>query len=128
MSTIFKYMNLGVEAGISMRDFLISLQTGQSKFKPYEKLKNYDEIKGLDFLGTIETFVECGFNITDTTRKLGFSKNTVKYRLDRINEICGIDIKIANNALLIYLAKQCEQILENPPEQFNQFGVKIAAR
>jgi DNA-binding PucR family transcriptional regulator len=121
-------MNIGEKIGVSMRDFLINLQSGDSKLKPYEKLKTYDEISKMDLLGTLEAFVESGFNITETTKILGFARGTIKYRLDRINEISGIDIKIANNALLIYLARKCDEILENPPEKFNQFGVKIATR
>jgi sugar diacid utilization regulator len=58
----------------------------------FEKL-NEDEIK------TANVFIDCSFNISEAARKLYIHRNTLIYRLDKIQKDTGFDIRVFNNAL-----------------------------
>lgn len=59
-----------------------------------------------DFLGTIETFFECGLNISESANKLFIHRNTLIYRLDKIQKLTGFDMKNFNEAVLFKITLQ----------------------
>lgn len=58
-----------------------------------EKLARYDEENGTDNIKFLETYIETGCNSKATAALLFIHQNTVLYRLERIKEICKIEIK-----------------------------------
>lgn len=58
-----------------------------------EKLALYDERNHMSNVTLLRTYIECGFNSKATAAALYLHQNSVLYRLDRIKEICKIDLK-----------------------------------
>lgn len=56
------------------------------------KLKNEDHTKGTDFYRTLKEYLLQGNNVSMTSKKLFIHRNTMIYRLGKINEILGVDI------------------------------------
>lgn len=68
------------------------------KFK--EKLNSFDN----EMIITIEEFVNSGLNISDAARKLYIHRNTLIYRLDKINKETGFDIRNFKEATVFIIA------------------------
>lgn len=68
------------------------------KFK--EKFDCFDK----EIITTIEQFVSCGLNISDAARKLYIHRNTLIYRLDKINKETGFDIRNFREATVFIIA------------------------
>ncbi len=56
-------------------------------------IMQYDDENGSDMVHTLEVFLEQGCNIAAATDALYVHRNTVKYRIKRIEEIMNIDLK-----------------------------------
>lgn len=56
-------------------------------------LLEYDRENDSDMVHTLEVFLEEDCNIAMTTERLFVHRNTVKYRIKRIEEIMGLDLK-----------------------------------
>lgn len=71
----------------------------------YRKLFDYTLIDKIDSL-VLETgiaFIENGFNISKTSANIYLHRNTLIYRLDKIKDIIGIDIRNFNEAVVYYI-------------------------
>lgn len=55
-------------------------------------------------LDTIQMFIECNLNVSETAKKLYIHRNSLQYRLDKFHESTGIDIKQFDKAFTVYLA------------------------
>ena len=74
------------------------------------KDKMYDEF-GLGFskldgemIKTIEMFFRCGLNISDASKELYVHRNTLIYRLDKIQKFTSYDIRNFNEAVIFKIA------------------------
>lgn len=65
-----------------------------------EKFNLFDK----EMVTTIEEFVNCGLNISDAARKLYIHRNTLIYRLDKINKETGFDIRNFKEATVFIIA------------------------
>jgi sugar diacid utilization regulator len=52
----------------------------------------YDEQYETDLVATVEAFLESDGNVTPTAERLFTHRHTVRYRLERVRELCGLDI------------------------------------
>lgn len=70
-----------------------------------------DNEKGLtqELRETIHSFAQHGQNIAETARALFLHRNTLLYRLDKIHEITGKDIRKFGDLLVLWLALQLDQ-------------------
>lgn len=76
---------------------------------PPAKLKDYTEqfrIGGMaelfsdeDMMGTAEAFLENSLNVSETSRNLYMHRNTLMYRLDKIERITGLNIRKFSDAV-----------------------------
>lgn len=57
-----------------------------------------------ELINTIEEFVNCGLNISDAARRLYVHRNTLIYRLDKINKETGFDIRNFKEATVFIIA------------------------
>ena len=48
---------------------------------------------------TAEAFLECDLNISETSRKLYMHRNTLMYRLDKIERVTGLNIRKFSDAV-----------------------------
>lgn len=65
-----------------------------------EKFDEFD----YEIINTIEEFFNCGLNITDAARKLYVHRNTLIYRLSKIEKETGFDIKNFKDATVFVIA------------------------
>ena len=56
------------------------------------ELKGEDQMKGTCFYNTLKEYLLNGNNVSMTSKKLFIHRNTMIYRLGKINEILGVDI------------------------------------
>ncbi|MDO5733869.1 MAG: helix-turn-helix domain-containing protein [Eubacteriales bacterium] len=64
-------------------------------------------------LVTIEKFFENNLNGSETSRKLFVHRNTLVYRLDKVEKITGLDLRIFDDAVLFKLASMVRKYLES---------------
>ena len=49
---------------------------------------------------TIEVFFNCGLNLSEGAKELFIHRNTLIYRLDKVEKVTGVDIRDFNKATL----------------------------
>lgn len=57
-----------------------------------------------DTLSTVNTFFENSLNISETARKMYVHRNTLVYRLEKIQKITGLDVRVFDDALTFKIA------------------------
>lgn len=65
---------------------------------------NVEKIIGLldeEDITTIQTFLDVNLNLSEASRKLYLHRNTLLYRLDKINKKTGLDIRNFDDALVV---------------------------
>lgn len=68
-----------------------------------EKLQKYDQEHKTMLLQTLESYINHDSNINEAAKKLHIHINTLTYRLKRITEISGIDLKNTNQKVSLFL-------------------------
>lgn len=74
-------------------------------------LLDYDAGHGSDLVGTLSRHLECGGNYDDTAAALLIHRSTLRYRLQRIREISGLDITDVDTRLNLHVATQAWQTM-----------------
>lgn len=67
-------------------------------------LVEYDRARHTDLVGTLEAYVEAGFNVTKSAAALHVHPNSVVYRLRRIKQLTGHDVHNPNELLVLILS------------------------
>ena len=63
-------------------------------------LKSFARIfEDADTMATVDSFLENGMNVSETARKLYMHRNTLIYRLNKINRLTGLDLRIFDMAV-----------------------------
>jgi DNA-binding PucR family transcriptional regulator len=57
-----------------------------------EPLVAYDAQYETDLVQTLETFLECDGNVAGTAQRLYTHRHTVRYRLERVRDLSGLDV------------------------------------
>jgi DNA-binding PucR family transcriptional regulator len=70
----------------------------------FDAFKEKFSIFDSEMVNTIEEFINCGLNISDASRKLYIHRNTLIYRLDKINKDTGYDIRDFKQATVFIIA------------------------
>lgn len=71
--------------------------------------------RGLEFIRSLRTYIINGRSITAAARKLYLHRNTLIYRIEKLEQILGIKFKEAGDTELFYFYISC-LIAENLPE------------
>jgi len=71
--------------------------------KKLGKLAEYDKRNGTELITTFYRYLETGGSLIETANRLYIHRNSVKYRMDRIKEIAGIDIDTMRQRFIFYL-------------------------
>ncbi len=96
---VLAYNELGIgrlihQLPLSLCDmFLKEVFSGQA-------LEQFDE----ETLGTVNLFFENNLNISETARKLYVHRNTLVYRLEKIQKTTGLDVRVFDDALTFKIA------------------------
>ena len=57
-----------------------------------EPLVAYDEQYETDLVQTLETFLDCDGNVAGTAQRLFTHRHTIRYRLERVRDLSGLDV------------------------------------
>ncbi len=74
-------------------------------------LIDYDMRQNGDFVKTLEAFFQCHGNLSLTAETLIVHRNTLLYRMNRINEIANIDLNRPETRLALHLALTIRRLL-----------------
>jgi purine catabolism regulator len=75
------------------------------------KLEEYDHNNNSDLIKTLEAFFTCHGNLSETAELLIVHRNTLLYRMTRIQEIAVIDMKRPETRLALHLALTIRRLL-----------------
>ncbi|MBL8132112.1 MAG: helix-turn-helix domain-containing protein [Anaerolineae bacterium] len=74
-------------------------------------LVDYDMRQHADLVKTLEAFFQCHGNLSETAKQLIVHRNTLLYRMNRINEIAGVDLDRPEIRLAFHLALTIRRLL-----------------
>ncbi|MCR5324316.1 MAG: helix-turn-helix domain-containing protein [Lachnospiraceae bacterium] len=63
-----------------------------------------EDLKDEETLNTISMFLDNNLNVSETARQLYIHRNTLLYRLGKLEEVTGLDIRIFDDALTLKIA------------------------
>ncbi|MGO2139966.1 MAG: PucR family transcriptional regulator [Leucobacter sp.] len=69
----------------------------------FDTLRDYDERHGAELVASLRHYVDTGFNAREAARMLGVHPNTLRYRLQRAQEVTGLDLSRTEDRLLAAL-------------------------
>jgi PucR family transcriptional regulator, purine catabolism regulatory protein len=81
------------------------------KDKTLGALEEYDHKQHADLIKTLEAFFACHGNLSQTAEMLIVHRNTLLYRMNRINEIAEIDLNRPETRLALHLALTIRRLL-----------------
>lgn len=92
--------------GLSDREKLLAFMN-----KTLGTLLDYDHKQNADLIKTLEAFFNCHGNLSQTAEMLIVHRNTLLYRMNRINEIAQIDLNRPEIRLALHLAITIRRLL-----------------
>jgi carbohydrate diacid regulator len=70
------------------------------KLPVYKKCETFSEVfEDSELMTTFDAFLNNGMNISETARILYMHRNTLMYRLNKLRDITGLDIKMFDDAV-----------------------------
>jgi hypothetical protein len=76
-------------------------------------LLDYDESKNSELVLTLSHYLECGGSYSESAATLHIHRSTLRYRLSRIREITGVDVRDVDNRFNLHAATRAWRFL-NP--------------
>ncbi len=76
-----------------------------------EPLVAYDEQYETDLVQTLETFLDADGNVAGTAQRLFTHRHTVRYRLERVRELCGLDVSSTDGREKLGLGLKAMRVL-----------------
>ncbi len=67
---------------------------------------------------TIQKFFENNLNVSETSRQLYVHRNTLVYRLDKVQKITGLDLRVLDHAIVFKVAMMVKKYLNNSQNRF----------
>lgn len=74
-------------------------------------LVEHDHDRGATLTATLETFLECGGNKTETARKLHLERQSLYHRLDRIESLIGESLSEEDTRLGLHIALRARRLI-----------------
>ena len=110
---IISYENLGIGRLIYQLPTTLCEMFLQEVFKK-GSLESLDR----ETLMTIQCFFENNLNVSETSRKLFVHRNTLVYRLEKIRNLTGLDLREFNHAITFKVALMVRKYLDSKPAKF----------
>ena len=76
-----------------------------------EPLVAYDEQYETDLVQTLETFLECDGNVANTAGRLFTHRHTIRYRLERVRDLSGLDVSSTDGREKLGLGLKAMRVL-----------------
>jgi len=74
-------------------------------------LLDYDAAHGAELVKTLSTYLECGGNYDETAHGLAIHRSTLRYRLQRIREVSGLDLADVDARFNLHAATRAWRVL-----------------
>jgi hypothetical protein len=74
-------------------------------------LLDYDTAHGAELVKTLSTYLECGGNYDETADGLAIHRSTLRYRLQRIREVSGLDLGDVDARFNLHAATRAWRVL-----------------
>jgi DNA-binding PucR family transcriptional regulator len=74
-------------------------------------LADYDEQYETELMRTLETFLDADGNVARTAEKLFTHRHTIRYRLDRVRELSGLDVSSTDGRERLSLGLKAMRVL-----------------
>jgi hypothetical protein len=74
-------------------------------------LLDYDAAHGAELVKTLSTYLECGGNYDETADGLAIHRSTLRYRLQRIREVSGLDLGDVDSRFNLHAATRAWRVL-----------------
>jgi sugar diacid utilization regulator len=76
-----------------------------------EPLVAYDDQYETDLVQTLETFLECDGNVANTASRLYTHRHTIRYRLERVRDLSGLDVSSTDGREKLGLGLKAMRVL-----------------
>ena len=76
-----------------------------------EPIEIYDSANESDYMEFLKKFYECSCNVQETAEKLYMHRNSMRYKLNKIEELLGVDMSDINTKIRIGVALMINDIL-----------------
>jgi PucR family transcriptional regulator, purine catabolism regulatory protein len=76
----------------------------------------YDAAHNTDLVHTLRSYFRCNGNVIRTAEVLFLHRNSVLYRLQRIEDLLEVDLKDSQDRLVLHLAVELTELLEEQTE------------
>src|SRR5579871_3206950 len=76
-----------------------------------EPLVSYDEQYATDLVATVAAFLEADGNVAGTAQRLFTHRHTIRYRLERVRELCGLDVGSSDGREKLSLGLKAMRVL-----------------
>jgi DNA-binding PucR family transcriptional regulator len=76
-----------------------------------EPLVSYDEQYETELVLTLETFLEADGNVAGTAQRLFTHRHTIYYRLERVRDLCGLDVSSSDGREKLSLGLKAMRVL-----------------
>ena len=78
-------------------------------------LLDYDARQGTELTKTLAQYLECGGNYDETDDTLVIHRSTLRYRLQRIREVTGLELNDVDSRFNLHVATRAWRILGATP-------------
>ena len=85
-------------------------------YKPIASKNGYGcvSVFNEEMVQTIDKFFECHLNVSEAARQLYIHRNTLVYRLDKVQRATGLDLRAFDDAITFKLLRMLGRVNENP--------------
>ena len=102
---------------LTLERFLASIPR-ETAVKYLRELFNHstEKVLGDEMMETVETFFLKDLNLSDTSRQMTMHRNTLVYRLDKIQKATGLDLRHFEDAVLFKVMMELKNLHQNMNE------------
>ena len=93
-----------VDKNINLKDFC---------YPELLKIIEYDKALGTQYYETLYEYLNTGHNMAATAKKLSIHRNTIAYRIEKIQEITGMDLHNGESCYKLFLSYKILNMYEN---------------
>lgn len=76
-------------------------------------LRQYDEQNNINLVGTLRAYFDQDCSLKETSQQLYIHVNTLKYRLQKVYEVTGYNVNLAEDRLYLHVGLKIDLIFSN---------------
>ncbi len=110
-----------------MQKILFSLcydkETIALSYRTIEKIAAYDQNKNSDLLHTLDCFFKSNYNISQTARNLHLHRQSLLYRLEKIETLCQLSLKNHNDLFILEICSMIYNATSTAPPKTSSASI-----